>query len=57
MNVKARGRKITVILNHKAFKSSLKKMTTSLMAAVKPNGITYTQPLDRPGKVSLSRLH
>jgi hypothetical protein len=55
MNVKTHGCKITIILDQKALKSSLKQMTTSLMPAVKPDRIAYAQPLDRSGKIGFSR--
>jgi len=55
MNVKACRSKVTVILNHKALKAPLKQVTSPLVAAVKPNRITYTQPLDRSRKIGFGR--
>jgi len=46
MNIKAHGRKVTVILYEKALETPLKQMSASLMSSVEPNRITDTKPLD-----------
>src|SRR4030042_2782727 len=51
MDVKTHSRKVTVVLYEKTFKTPLEQMPAPLVPAVKPDGVTYSKPLNRTGEV------